>query len=98
MKNINGIIDNDFVNEDTFSWLQSIYKNPLTNLGKNGDQTLEGIYSPIFDQEEIDRFMSKMYSSDEGAKNSDEDLIGINDYYQRKILNALETPLKKAEL
>lgn len=75
--------------QDSLSWMQEIYEHPLTDLGKSGNADLEGIYTPTYSKEELDRFMSDYYASDEGARRQREKFgLDMVPYYRRNILEA----------
>lgn len=78
------------LSQGSLSWIQEIYKHPLTNLGESGNAHLEGIYTPTYSKEEVDRFMSNYYASDEGAKHQREKFgLDMVPYYHRNILEAV---------
>lgn len=76
------------LNQDSDSWLQNLYKKPLVNLGQVGDMDLEGIYSPGYQQEEIMRFMSQTYATEEGARYQKEE-FNLTAHYNYLIKSAM---------
>jgi len=78
------------LSQDSLYWIQEIYRHPLTDLGKSGNTALDGIYSPTYSKEEIDRFMSDYYASDEGARRQREKFgLDMVPYYHANILEAV---------
>jgi ubiquinone/menaquinone biosynthesis C-methylase UbiE len=70
-------------------WWEKLSERHLVDLGKNGARRLSGIYSPIYDQGEIDRFMSDYYGSTQGAQ-SQVEKFDLTDYYLGLLSEAFE--------
>jgi ubiquinone/menaquinone biosynthesis C-methylase UbiE len=78
------------LSQASFAWMQEIYKYSLTDLGSSGNAALDGIYTPTYSQEEVDRFMSNYYASDEGARRQQENYgLDMVPYYHANILEAV---------
>ena len=78
------------LSQDSLYWIQEIYRHPLTDLGKSGNTAFDGIFTPTYSKEEIDRFMSDYYASDEGARRQREKFgLDMVPYYHANILEAV---------
>ncbi len=76
--------------QDSFSWIEKIYTKPLTDLGESGNENLAGIYTPTYSKEELDRFMSDYYASDEGARGQRESYgLDMVPFYHANISEAV---------
>ena len=74
----------------SLSWVQEIYEHRLTDLGQEGNAALDGIYTPTYSKEEVDRFMSDYYASDKGARRQQEKFgLDMVPYYHANILEAV---------
>jgi ubiquinone/menaquinone biosynthesis C-methylase UbiE len=77
----------------------SLFRRQLINLGDQNKFNLEGIYSPIYDQKEVELFMSSYYETEEGVQ-SQVKKIDLTDYYFDLISEAIqkvnEIPLSPA--
>jgi ubiquinone/menaquinone biosynthesis C-methylase UbiE len=71
-------------------WVADIFDGQLVDLGTSSDDRLHNIYSPIYDRKEVERFMSKYYESDEGAK-SQADKIDLTGYYHGLLNEAFDS-------
>jgi ubiquinone/menaquinone biosynthesis C-methylase UbiE len=65
------------------------FNRPLKDVGTLGDARFAGIYSPVYDAEEVKRYMSSYYESDAGAEGQDAK-FNLNDYYGALLREALE--------
>lgn len=65
-----------------------LFQKPLHNLDEKNPK-FEGIYSPLYDQSEISRFMTNHYESTEGAESQAES-FDLTNYYYRLINKALK--------
>lgn len=64
------------------------FRQPLSDLG-NKDIILKGIYSPLYDQKEISRFMTSHYESTAGAQSQAES-FDLTNYYDGLMSEALK--------
>lgn len=70
-------------------WLQRTFKRPLKDVSALGDPRFAEIYSPLYDADEVKRYMSSYYESQEGALGQDAK-INLTDYYRGLLEEALE--------
>ncbi len=70
-------------------WLQHAFNVPLKEVSSFGDARFAGIYSPVYDTDEVKRYMSSYYESMEGAQQQDAKL-DLNDHYLGLLREALE--------
>jgi ubiquinone/menaquinone biosynthesis C-methylase UbiE len=75
--------------QDTGIWLMGLFNRPLVDLGADGNNRLEGIYSPVYDKAEIARFMTPYYDSDAGVE-SQMCKFDMTGYYEDLLSEALE--------
>jgi ubiquinone/menaquinone biosynthesis C-methylase UbiE len=69
--------------------LTAKFNRPLKDVASLGDPRFSGIYSPVYDAEEVKRYMSSYYESDTGAEGQDAK-FNLNDYYGALLREALE--------
>lgn len=70
-------------------WLQRGFNRPLKDVSTLGDPRFANIYSPLYDADEVRKYMSSYYESQDGAQGQDAKL-NLNDYYRRLLGEALE--------
>lgn len=70
-------------------WLAKTFRRPLTDLASMGDARFSGIVSPVYDAEEVKRYMSDYYGSLDGAESQDSK-FNLNDYYRGLLAEAFE--------
>ena len=69
--------------------LAATFNRPLKDVASLGDARFAGIYSPVYDAEEVKRYMSSYYESEEGAEGQDAK-FNLNDYYRGLLREAME--------
>src|SRR3954465_16033674 len=69
--------------------LAAAFQRPLKDVGTLGDARFAGIYSPVYDAQEVKRYMSSYYESEAGAEGQGAKL-DLNDYYRDLLREALE--------
>ncbi len=70
-------------------WLQRVFNRPLKDVSTLGDPRFANIYSPLYDADEVRKYMSSYYESQEGAQGQDAK-IDLKDYYRGLLRDALE--------
>lgn len=75
--------------ESALALLQRSFNRPLRDLASFGSPGFEGIYSPLYDEAEVKRYMSSYYESLEGARGQDEKL-DLNSYYLSLLRESLQ--------
>ncbi|MSP97719.1 MAG: class I SAM-dependent methyltransferase [Betaproteobacteria bacterium] len=70
-------------------WLQRAFKRPLKDVSTLGDPRFANIYSPLYDADEVRKYMSSYYESQDSAQGQDAKL-NLNDYYLGLLREALE--------
>lgn len=68
--------------------MHRLFGRVIVDLGKGTDQRLEGIYSPVYDKQEVERFMSSYYESVEGVQ-SQVAKLDLTGYYFALLSDAL---------
>lgn len=70
-------------------WIQQLFSRPLYNLGADGNDALNDIFSPRYSKELIERYMTGHYESPEGA-GSQAEKLNLTSYYRGLIAEAME--------
>ena len=78
------------------TWIQQLFCRPLYNLGANGNDALNDIYSPGYSKELIERFMTEYYESVDGAR-SQAAKMDMTSYYHGLMVEALEVADSKPD-
>lgn len=69
--------------------LKNLFRGSLIDLGQNGREEFQGIYSPIYEKSEIKRFMTSHYESLKGARTQAKE-FDLTDRYFGLISEALK--------
>jgi len=74
------MLKSDNTQSQSIELMHRLFGRTLVDLGKDADHRLKGIYSPVYDKQEVERFMSNYYESIEGVQ-SQVAKIDLTGYY-----------------
>jgi ubiquinone/menaquinone biosynthesis C-methylase UbiE len=74
---------------DYGGWLAGLFNRPLRNLGQNVGDRLAGIFTPVYDESEVARYMTAYYDSDTGVE-SQMKKFDLTSYYESLLKDVWE--------
>ncbi len=79
--------------------IELIFNGSLTDMGQyTGNDSLKGVFSPVFSNEEMSRFMSDHYMTEEGVASQDFVLYNLYEGLINKALNELSFTSKDGKM